>query len=483
MKYISEQLTKESIKEWGDEDNVIITAPTGSGKSTWVRNVLHKEKSNILVLVNRSKLKNQLSVDFQNTNIHIQTYQFIETCIRNGDPYDLSKYSTIVCDEAHYFISDSGFNHFTDLSLNAVLETKALRVFMSATIGEIEEYFNTIDVKINHIQKFNFTTNISKVYTYKSTETIVKYFNTTNDKSIMFSNVKELENINSLIKDSSIVVSDYNSKKYLTDKNTVNNIVNDNMFDKKILLTTTALDNGISIKDINVKSIVIDLYDPITIQQAIGRLRFETDTQAIEIVIRNRSKTSISALIRLDEGILNGVETLRKSENEYLKEFNRISYRHSRCIYPDTTDGKTTMMINEIAVFKLMKDLEFLYMVRDSINDGTGDFSSHIIKYLKLDDVNVKNLKEMFDMKNVDLILSNFTGKYLFKDGKEELSNQLKPYLSTTHTRKGVKVFNLNYINAYLEQFNHKYTIINKRIMSNGKRLRVWDVVELCIND
>ena len=86
-------------------------------------------------------------------------------------------------------------------------------------------------------------------------------------------------------------------------------------------------------------------------------------------------------------------------------------------------------------------------------------------------------------MKNVDLILSNFSGNYLFKDEKEELSNQLKPYLSTTHTRKGTKMFNLNYINAYLERFNHKYTIINKRIMSNGKRPRVWDIVELCIND
>ena len=483
MRYISEQLTKETIKGWKNGSNIIITAPTGSGKSSWVRNVLNKERNNILILVNRSKLKEQLLEDFEDSNIDIRTYQSIEKNIRKGNDCNLSKYSTIVCDEAHYFISDSGFNHFTDLSLNAVLNSKALRIFMSATIEEIKEYFDENGVKIDDIQSFNFNSNISKVYTYKSTSTIIKYFNSTDDKSIMFSNIQELENINNMIKNSSIVVSDYSNKRYLTNKETINGIVKNNVFDKKILLTTTALDNGVSIKDINVKSIVIDLYDPITIKQAIGRLRFEENTQAIEIVIRNRSRRSISALIRINEEILDGVNLLRESESEYLEKYNRLTYKHNRCIYPDVKEGKTIMMINEIAVFKLLKDLEFLYMVKNSIEDGTGDFSSHIIKYLKLDNVNVNNLKEKFDMANVDLILSSFTGRYLFKEDKEELSSQLKPYLSTAKSRKDIKIFNLTFINAYLDQFNHKYILNYKRVMNNGKRVRVWEVKEISVNN
>ena len=105
------------------------------------------------------------------------------------------------------------------------------------------------------------------------------------------------------------------------------------------------------------------------------------------------------------------------------------------------------------------------------------------MRFLKIRYTFINKNNRMVLKNNVDLILNSFTGRYLFKKDKEDLSSQLKPYLSTTKSRKNIKTFNLTFINAYLNQFNYKYILNDKRVMNNGKRVRVWEIKEISVNN
>lgn len=90
-----------------------------------------------MFIFNRKELHNQnkeqLRID-NNLRIHTATYQEVEYQIINNGKYDFAPYKYIVCDECHYFTDDSGFNHNSDISFNAIMKLEnKVKVFMSAT--------------------------------------------------------------------------------------------------------------------------------------------------------------------------------------------------------------------------------------------------------------------------------------------------------------------------------------------------------------
>ena len=58
----------------------------------------------------------------------------------------------VVCDECHYFLTDSNYNTSTGVSFRWIQEMFAhkIRIFMSATIDEIEDIINKNDKKMEH---------------------------------------------------------------------------------------------------------------------------------------------------------------------------------------------------------------------------------------------------------------------------------------------------------------------------------------------
>ena len=61
LETVSDLITIENIKTWNNEDLVLIEAPTGRGKSYFIKKILSKyiEENNgrILYLVNRTMIK------------------------------------------------------------------------------------------------------------------------------------------------------------------------------------------------------------------------------------------------------------------------------------------------------------------------------------------------------------------------------------------------------------------------------------------
>lgn len=165
MEYISE-IIGEEYKWWEPGQFVFITAPTGTGKTTFILNQLvsfaaHSKKK-VLYLVNRKILKKQLEENISNIVwsclrrdnmnndipsdvIRIETYQSIEKMIQDyrDTPY-YNQFDYIVADEAHYFYHDATYNTSTILSYIWIINKlnnwhKPIFIFISATMDKIKK--------------------------------------------------------------------------------------------------------------------------------------------------------------------------------------------------------------------------------------------------------------------------------------------------------------------------------------------------------
>ena len=94
-----------------------------------------------------------------------------------------------------------------------------------------------------------------------------------------------------------------NYKMMLLDKNLSEEIVNQSNFTSQILLATTCIDNGVSLKMIDLKHIVIDMINPITLKQILGRKRFLNSEDKVNIYIRNHNNKELAGILNKDKSI------------------------------------------------------------------------------------------------------------------------------------------------------------------------------------
>lgn len=129
--YISEVIQTDYIK-WQPMDTVFIEAPTGTGKTTFILELLLpaaiNNKKRILYLCNRSILEQQLKTnlferqgvptddkellegvyDFE--GISVMTYQRLQELNDIQREIMVMDYDYIIFDEIHYLYEDSSFN-------------------------------------------------------------------------------------------------------------------------------------------------------------------------------------------------------------------------------------------------------------------------------------------------------------------------------------------------------------------------------------
>lgn len=171
----------EEYKSWRAGDVILISAPTGTGKTKFIFEkllmwVIEQYQKNadwhpIRYFVNRKLLKRQLQEYVEEKQLEedknasgivvsdfitIETYQSIENCLKNNETPSLylsrerkglhpiinpNPVSYIVYDECHYFLADSTFNPATKLSFNylTVKGDQEIQIFMSATMDSIKE--------------------------------------------------------------------------------------------------------------------------------------------------------------------------------------------------------------------------------------------------------------------------------------------------------------------------------------------------------
>ena len=133
--------TKEGYLRWRERTNLcFLVASTGLGKSTLIINDMAQKLSDqsFLYLVNRKRLEDEINnrVDIiELENVITETYQGLQ---KRADILEyLNSFDNIVCDEVHYFVSDSKFNDTVFYGFENILRSDTFKIFLTATPAAI----------------------------------------------------------------------------------------------------------------------------------------------------------------------------------------------------------------------------------------------------------------------------------------------------------------------------------------------------------
>jgi len=482
---ISDIITEQEISKWNDGDVISISAPTGAGKSHFIKHSLtakaHENDEKVLMLLHRNRCISQFKREIEKfkykSAIDIRTYQSIEEIKSNKNVFNFNPYKYIVIDEMHYFLDDSPFNRRTYLSLNAILEQKGItRIFMSATGGDMNEFLEkptngikpikyTFERDFNHIQNVSVYTNDEYV------NDIVKDVLRRGEKMILFFNSAEKAyKYYKKHKDVAIFnCGESNSKhakhidEYEMDYLLENKCLDDGI---SLIFTTMTLDAGLNIEELEFKNVLYDgKLSMSQMIQCMGRIRILNDDHKINVYIKNHNNNQIGH----NEAIFNvkyeyGLDFLKyKRDNDiigFVEKYMFDADDYGKLVHDDVVDGQLTKSLNEVAFFKIRKDLKVIEEIKK-----VGSFIDYLKKFFERDDIFFYNASSVVGT-TVTEYLSYIDGIELYKENQDELKRILE--LNNYKWR----TFGINTVSRILKDGKFGYTIKSRkdrRRKINGK--------------
>ncbi|MBE6861178.1 MAG: DEAD/DEAH box helicase [Ruminococcus sp.] len=464
--YVSSEITDQMIKTWHPGGNIFISAGTGKGKNTFIKNHLLKfsndNSGNIIIFENRESLLSQQKIDLINSidpqaaiykdlegtyksenmvvfgrhkNIMLISYQKAALKLLCGDNYfmdflNLSRY--VVFDEVHYLIDDSDFNKGVNTIADNLIQCYrtsegqllpnplipiATRIFMSGSMEEMfvvfqqmGYYFNNQSIFINHFNVNHFNevteddtsldididimryfqsldhivsvpTDYSYIspYMYKEYSDIIPLIKDTNDKWLIFINSKKQGNelcneINSVYGENTAVFLNADNKRSKDMTDTYQNLLNNERFENKVLITTNVIYNGVNIKDKALKNIVIPMTTVPIMKQQIGRKRLSAGDNSLNVYfpkasydeIRKRFKKNIGdyfEIMNFKPSVVNGNVS---AINELYGEISKYIYAKTVPQYPQPyITLNLSMLANMKLHFEAMFNLFMLHRLKD----------------------------------------------------------------------------------------------------------------------
>ncbi|WP_333861558.1 DEAD/DEAH box helicase [Clostridium sp.] len=511
-KYVTDGIG-QNFKYWTFRSPIFISAQTGMGKNTFVENVLiedalqnnyriliisnrvasnRQQKQRIAKLIGREQYLEYYTLEGLDEtqiceSVQIITYQKLGSTLSTFSP---NKYSIVVFDECHFFISDALFNNKTSEILRKSINAfqNSVRIYMTSTPDEIFSLILEEEKKLMYTSEYALYKrlkpypyfkqilyyNFKRDYNYIST----RYFNSEEEilelinkdcseyKSILFINSKIrgkrlLERVGS---NNAVFITAESKDSQDTDGKIYTQIVNEEKFDCKVLICTSVLDNGINLKDPLLKNIIIFSYDKTEFLQMLGRKRI-TDNEKINLYLYKGKVEEINAklsIIKKQCGFINGFNS------------NPVSFLNKNFTNNDIYKGLfyfnkyQKLCLNELAEKKLYNNKSFLERIIDSLNGGDKEaFILEQLSWIGLKETYNPSLYINYvdpDKNKADFI--NFLDKYCgiplsgdeldsfekeFKTlttaayGMQEGDRQDRPNYKATKMRKIFKNYNLNY--------------------------------------
>lgn len=555
LKYVSEAIGSD-WKSWKPGDVVCISSQTGTGKTTFITGIStiaglidtmeHYER--LIYLCNRLALKRQIKLDLLKKydmtipllidekenlvldekgneqidydkldkltvieNITVSSYHAIAKGVKNriyltdSNNYNLDNYKYIVCDEAHFVLTDSSYMNKTNLVFSEIIKgvyLKSILIYISATLEEllpeIEEAFdknitkNIWGMEKNQLHKFS--TGID--YSYLN----VKYFKNENDILKLIANEKTSdkwlifvtsEKRGQKIRDQ---LNDYDIKSVFV-KSGINNeetknIINLQKFNCKVLISTKCLDNGINITDNEVRNLVVCAYDKTTFIQEIGRLRVNIrNPRKISLFIKTMDKKIFKCRVeKIYSDKIKAVELFKSNLELFKYQYNM----DVNDIYPELfyLDKNNQWQLNTTGHKRLLKDYDFASQMIESFKVDKFAFIKEQLKWLgKESDFNISNFIEDVasdsDIDELSIFLDScYSNKeYLSKDDfRTEIISIINKSTSLTsilnkidgkhkNREKGIKIFN-----EFIEKCELPYILTSKPKMKDYIRYTAWIV-------
>lgn len=462
MAYIQD-IIGDDYRSWENGDTIMLSAPTGSGKTTFIFETLlpyfAKKGQRILLLVNRKVLSEQLEQAISQlpielaAYIEIRTYQSLELQLKKTITYlvkpkeyqigyndartqfvkdiqgqyflpkdikrfqrlpaprDREAFSCIVCDEAHYFLSESNYNTNTIFSFNFIRDMAGsnMQIFMSVTPNDISTYINehyrAIRDAKSYWSHFILDEGVSKSLLIK--DFIKEYAVDRNYEHVNLQIINDREEIASLIyrkggkwlvfvdskefgkklKNDLItldrdipcefVTADY--REEIAAQEEVDSIVKREKQKTRVLIATSVLDNGVNLKDEKLRNIIIIADHETEFIQMLGRKR--ADGQILNVYFLNHTKKYFNRRLNETRYLL-----------ERVKPMMIKMYRELKKVYSCTNDEVSVHQREEELLYE-----QHCYFI-DNLHDNLDLIENMCVTYngmIFLNPLSYKNLENL----------------------------------------------------------------------------------------
>ena len=500
---VSDIISEQDIHSWSQNSNISISSATDTGKSFFIKNKLYDycnlHNKKMIYIVSRRALKNQfldeIISDGKDNRITISTYQKLEYKYRQNklDNY-LDEFDYIILDEYHYFLNDSSFNRYTVFSLDAILCANSVRIWISATGEKMRKFLQenrNIVFREYHIEDSPKKMKISVFKNERELDEILDIGITNGFKMILFTTdlhqgVKFYERYRryAIFNCSE---SNYTFNKYV-DKKEIRYIEKNERFEKNILITSTALDCGLNIRDSEVRDIIIHgIHDIDTIVQCVGRKRFSNDNDSLTIHIPEINNCQIGGYIcSAVRNMARADYMMKHGEMQMIQDAFTHPRKYSKCenVVFDSEIGNRKI-INELSYFYYSElKLEYEQMVSNSKTNG---FRNMIMQRLGITEY------EEFDMGNHKALEIYLNSLAINDCDKSKKANNSKILLTKEAKDEFIERINLlhkddyfkdvSVINTAFASFNLPYRVENfiTSRRENGKKtsFRAWRIVKI----
>lgn len=520
---IAQYIIDNNIQE---TNTVLITAPTGKGKSWFIKNQLynyckkHKSKLKILYLlpraVVRDEFKAELTAEHKDDIITVMLYQDFEKrdVFPSFDVYDI-----IICDECHYFVSDAMYNSFTYRSYERIFQfaNNKLRFFITATPLPIKTILTkTVEqsdapntpkhlqhklwhcnltglsvVKDVHFFKIGWDTEKKKNVQYildeiDNTEPTDEsgLFNNTvrGDKAIVFcDSVKYAHDLYKQYEGKSLFICSRHNEKYKNyvndiDKEAYNKMLTEHKFDCKYIFCTSALDVGFSIKDTQVKHIICMLQDWNSVVQAVGRKRILGGdlNDRITLYLPDYSNQTIGKKIKETLKLFEHCVTLEnKGAEVYMEKFEKIPDPSKIVYYKHNGDGTCKLCIDEFVRWYWTHRLALFYNI--STIDSPNKYRDWVLKQF-----NLPSKQRERTLYGIERDLKPFAenGQLFTKKDKDIIVN----IIDHKNKKNGRIIKDMKVLEEYLQKIGCRYMIVSgsKRETVDGKdkKTTTYQIIE-----
>ena len=337
--FVSEGIDNQEISRWTAFEHtsgelpmpVIISAQTGKGKNYFITHNLRefalRNKQKILYISNRVALDYQQKKELAGltysdffykrgdiksweneenfSNVTVITYHKLLRYFSQKEKNESSWFDSfdyVVLDECHFFYSDALFNPYTWYILGKIVEKfkNSVRIYMSATLDDVIE-------PIRYFEGCNFDDKSDlKPFVYQFPKDYSQY------KQHYFSDISQVENLiiesrknekwlifvdnktegkklSKRLNEKGVITTYLDSRSRTSEKDEEqlawNKLKTKGTLEGKVLITTSVLDNGFSIRDKDIWHIVLCTHDKTEFLQELGRCRLEKE-QVVNLYIK-----------------------------------------------------------------------------------------------------------------------------------------------------------------------------------------------------
>lgn len=465
---------------------------------------------------------NQLS-DEEAEKIFQDVEQFISEDIKEVD--------YLILDEAHYFTSDSVFNDKTMKEFEYIYkECKGVKLYMTATpeafIEAIKQYEKANNIKgkdrlriieqlkqvtESDIEDFDYITadeeavdllkHVKKRYEFQfiheaDRENFLKEqvkISTPNDKMIYFTTDKlrgfaVAQQANGMMyrdntaKGGAFICTLYGSLfKTAISMEERERIIQQGRFNSDVLVATAVLDNGVNIKDDNVKRVIIDYVDAGEVVQMLGRVRTKNRAKGnklnVTVILPSLEKIG-NVLKRKDEDLKNAKNIFEEQQIEFrhkcYDEIKQTDWLNETRIKNDKSvlNGKPDVPVYFAHLYYLLVNYDVYYCLKDSpyyiepkglerLRECYIDEKNRMIQEQKEraeKKEREQRVRELKRISNIQACFAKYGDRDLLKNEFDMLANELNFKNKDGSISKTVKS-----INKHLAEFGYRVESKNSR--------------------